>query len=58
MEKLDAQALTKSAQVIGQDRLVELKLIQPGFIISVWRVINYLLDTFVLLKMTDLAGGI
>ncbi|XP_030253501.1 F-box only protein 15 isoform X2 [Sparus aurata] len=37
MEKLDAQALTKSAQVIGQDRLVELKLIQPGFIISVWR---------------------
>lgn len=39
MAKLDMQTLTKSAQVIGQDRLVELKLLQPGIIIGVWRVI-------------------
>ncbi|XP_054479278.1 F-box only protein 15 [Anoplopoma fimbria] len=37
MAKLDMQALTESAQVIGQDRLVELKLLQPGIIIGVWR---------------------
>ncbi|XP_070709498.1 F-box only protein 15 [Pempheris klunzingeri] len=37
MAKLDMQTLTKSAQVIGQDRLVELKLLQPGIIIGVWR---------------------
>lgn len=40
MAKLDVQALTKSAQVIGQDRLVELKLLQPGIIVGVWRVIT------------------
>ncbi|XP_070784560.1 F-box only protein 15 [Enoplosus armatus] len=37
MAKLDMQTQTKSAQVIGQDRLVELKLLQPGIIIGVWR---------------------
>ncbi|XP_051266303.1 F-box only protein 15 [Dicentrarchus labrax] len=37
MLKLDVQTLTKSAQVIGQDQLVELKLLQPGIIIGVWR---------------------
>lgn len=41
MTKLDMQTLTKSTQVIGQDRLVELKLLQPGIIIGVWRVITY-----------------
>ncbi len=40
MAKLDMQSLTKSMQVIGQDRLVELKLLQPGIIIGVWRVIT------------------
>ncbi|KAF1372949.1 hypothetical protein PFLUV_G00255270 [Perca fluviatilis] len=37
MAKLDVQDLTKSAQVIGQDKLVELKLLQPGIIIGVWK---------------------
>nr|XP_046226623.1 F-box only protein 15 isoform X2 [Scatophagus argus] len=35
--KLDMQTLTKSVQVLGQDRLVELKLPQPGVSIGVWR---------------------
>lgn len=39
MMKTDVQALAKSAQVIGQDRLVELRLLQPGIIIGVWKVI-------------------
>ncbi|XP_040921881.1 F-box only protein 15 [Toxotes jaculatrix] len=37
MAKLDLQTLTKSTQVIGQDRLVELKLLQPGIIIGIWK---------------------
>uniref|UniRef100_A0A665VKL8 F-box domain-containing protein n=1 Tax=Echeneis naucrates TaxID=173247 RepID=A0A665VKL8_ECHNA len=37
MAKLDMQTLRKSARVIGQDRLVELKLLQPGIIIGTWR---------------------
>ncbi|XP_063339554.1 F-box only protein 15 isoform X4 [Pelmatolapia mariae] len=37
MAKLDMQTLTKNMQVIGQDRLVQLKLLQPGIIIGVWR---------------------
>ncbi|XP_068437975.1 F-box only protein 15 [Clinocottus analis] len=37
MAKLDMQALIESLQVIGQDRLVELKLLQPGIIIGIWR---------------------
>ncbi|XP_069561687.1 F-box only protein 15 [Brachyistius frenatus] len=37
MATLDMQALTKSAQVIGEDRLVQLKLLQCGVIIGVWR---------------------
>ncbi|XP_074549841.1 F-box only protein 15 isoform X2 [Halichoeres trimaculatus] len=37
MAKIDMHALTKSAQVIGQDRLVELRLLQPGIIIGVWK---------------------
>ncbi|XP_072234364.1 F-box only protein 15 [Leuresthes tenuis] len=37
MAKLDTYPLTKSTQVIGQDRLVQLKLLQPGIIIGVWR---------------------
>lgn len=38
MAKLDVQTLAKSAQIIGEDRLVELKLLQPGIIIGVWKV--------------------
>ncbi|KAG7225117.1 hypothetical protein INR49_014573 [Caranx melampygus] len=37
MAKLDMQTLTKGAQVIGQDRLVEIKLLHPGIIIGTWR---------------------
>ncbi|XP_056290171.1 F-box only protein 15 [Pseudoliparis swirei] len=37
MANVDMPALTQGAQVIGQDRLVELKLLQPGMIIGVWR---------------------
>ncbi|XP_023131858.2 F-box only protein 15 [Amphiprion ocellaris] len=37
MAKLDMQTLTKNAQVIGQDRMVQLKLLPPGIIIGVWR---------------------
>ncbi|XP_060920723.1 F-box only protein 15 [Labrus mixtus] len=37
MAKVDMQAHTESAQVIGQDRLVELKLLHPGIIIGVWK---------------------
>lgn len=40
MAKLDMQTQAKNMQVIGQDRLVELKLLQPGIIIGVWRVIR------------------
>lgn len=40
MAKFDMQTLTKGAQVIGQDRLVEMKLLHPGIIIGTWRVIN------------------
>nr|XP_020455653.1 F-box only protein 15 isoform X2 [Monopterus albus] len=35
--KLDMQALPKGVQVIGQDRLVEIKLLQPGIIMGIWR---------------------
>uniref|UniRef100_UPI0037E77EBC F-box only protein 15 n=1 Tax=Semicossyphus pulcher TaxID=241346 RepID=UPI0037E77EBC len=37
MAKLDVHALAKSAQVIGQDRLIALKLLQPGIIIGIWK---------------------
>ncbi|XP_062235021.1 F-box only protein 15 [Platichthys flesus] len=37
MSKVDMQALTQSAQVIGRDRLVELKLLQPGILIGTWK---------------------
>ncbi|XP_049912768.1 F-box only protein 15 isoform X1 [Epinephelus moara] len=37
MSTLDMRALTESAQVIGQDRVVELKLLQTGVIIGVWK---------------------
>ncbi|XP_026217013.1 F-box only protein 15 [Anabas testudineus] len=37
MEKLDMQILTKAVKVIGQDRLVELKLLQSGIIIGIWK---------------------
>ncbi|KAM9337212.1 F-box only protein 15 [Symphorus nematophorus] len=37
MAELDMQTLTKSMQVIGRDRLVELRLLKPGIIIGVWR---------------------
>lgn len=40
MAELEVQTLTKSAQVIGRDRLVEMKLLQPGIIIGTWRVIS------------------
>ncbi|XP_023806167.1 F-box only protein 15 isoform X1 [Oryzias latipes] len=36
MAKLNMQPLTKCAQVIGQDRLVQLKLLQPGVIMGLW----------------------
>ncbi|XP_071341450.1 F-box only protein 15 [Trachinotus anak] len=37
MAKLDMQTLTKSVQIIGQDKLVELKLLQPGIVVGTWR---------------------
>ncbi|XP_041823410.1 F-box only protein 15 isoform X2 [Melanotaenia boesemani] len=37
MAKVDMPPLTVRAQVIGQDRLVQLKLLQPRIIIGVWR---------------------
>ncbi|KAM7390569.1 hypothetical protein PAMA_008642 [Pampus argenteus] len=37
MARLDMETLTKSMQVIGRDRLVELKLLQPGLIIGIWK---------------------
>ncbi|KAM4718708.1 F-box only protein 15 isoform 2-T2 [Anableps anableps] len=37
MANLDMQSLTKCIQVIGQDQLVQLKLLQPGLIIGLWR---------------------
>ncbi|XP_029313767.1 F-box only protein 15 isoform X2 [Cottoperca gobio] len=37
MVKVDVQALTECVQVIGQDRMVVLKLLQPGVLIGVWR---------------------
>lgn len=37
MAKLDMQTLTKSMQIIGEDRLVELKLLQPGIVIGLWK---------------------
>ncbi|XP_029955935.1 F-box only protein 15 [Salarias fasciatus] len=37
MAELDMQTLTKGAQVIGQDSLVELRLLQPGIAIAVWK---------------------
>ncbi|KAG7525867.1 F-box only protein 15 [Solea senegalensis] len=37
MAKLDMQTLTESAEVIGQDQLVELKLLHPGVVIGTWR---------------------
>ncbi|KAI9523191.1 hypothetical protein NQZ68_029196 [Dissostichus eleginoides] len=40
MLKLDMQAVAESMQIIGRDKLVELKLLQPGMIIGVWREIN------------------
>ena len=40
MTKLDMRTATESAQVIGRDRLVELKLLEPGVIVGTWRVIH------------------
>ncbi|XP_060950289.1 F-box only protein 15 [Limanda limanda] len=37
MSKVDMKALTQSAQVIGRDKLVEVKLLQPGIIIGTWK---------------------
>ncbi|KAK2886420.1 F-box only protein 15 [Channa argus] len=37
MAKLDMQTLHKGAEVIGQDKLVELKLLHPGLIIGIWK---------------------
>lgn len=39
MAKLDMQILTRDIKVIGQDGLVELKLLQSGIIIGTWKVI-------------------
>lgn len=40
MARLDMETLTKNAQGFGQDRLVELKLLQPGIIVGIWKVIT------------------
>uniref|UniRef100_A0A673AR09 F-box domain-containing protein n=1 Tax=Sphaeramia orbicularis TaxID=375764 RepID=A0A673AR09_9TELE len=40
MMNLDMDAVTKNAQVIGQDRLVQLILLQPGVTVGVWEVIT------------------
>nr|XP_019942841.1 PREDICTED: F-box only protein 15 [Paralichthys olivaceus] len=37
MSKVDMQALTQSAKVIGQDRMVELRMLQPGILIGTWK---------------------
>ncbi|CAN9506129.1 unnamed protein product [Ophioblennius macclurei] len=37
MAAVDMQTLTKRAQVIGRDNLVELKLLQPGLAVAVWK---------------------
>ncbi|XP_059183071.1 F-box only protein 15 [Centropristis striata] len=37
MATVEVQALTESAQVVGQDTLVVLKRLQPGVIIGIWR---------------------
>ncbi|XP_055364166.1 F-box only protein 15 isoform X2 [Betta splendens] len=37
MAKLDIQIQAKGGKVIGHDRLVELRLLQPGVIIGVWK---------------------
>ncbi|XP_012712800.2 F-box only protein 15 [Fundulus heteroclitus] len=37
MANLDMQSLTRTPQVIGQDQLVQLKLLQPGIIVGLWR---------------------
>ncbi|KAK2859409.1 hypothetical protein Q5P01_004029 [Channa striata] len=37
MAMLDMQTLNEGAKVIGQDKLVELKLLHPGIVIGIWR---------------------
>lgn len=38
MANVDMQTLTKSMQIIGEDSLVQLKMLEPGIIISLWKV--------------------
>ncbi|KAM6900386.1 F-box only protein 15 isoform 2-T2 [Xenentodon cancila] len=37
MLKLDVHSLNKNTQALGQDSLVQMKLLQPGVIVGVWR---------------------
>ncbi|KAM3593411.1 uncharacterized protein V6R79_012480 [Siganus canaliculatus] len=37
MAKFDMQSLTQRGEVIGQDRLIELMLLQPGIVIGIWK---------------------
>lgn len=38
MAELDVETLVQSAQTIGGDRLVELRLLKPGIAIGLWKV--------------------
>lgn len=38
MAELDVETLVQSAQTIGVDRLVELRLLRPGIAIGLWKV--------------------
>lgn len=38
MAKFNMQTLSKNAQLIGQDKLIQLKLLQPGIIVCTWKV--------------------
>ncbi|KAK5898467.1 hypothetical protein CgunFtcFv8_015882 [Champsocephalus gunnari] len=40
MLKVDMQAVAERMQIIGRDKLVDLKLLQPGIVLGVWREIN------------------
>lgn len=39
MVNLDMATVTKTVHIIGQDRLVQLKLPQPGLVVGIWKVI-------------------
>lgn len=38
MTELDVETLVQSAQTIGEDRLMKLRLLKPGIAIGLWKV--------------------